>query len=320
MAKNIEEYTNNSYKGLTVEQANLINRSFPLHSEYFDAMKFLVQNYTFAPSEYKQVTDQQQLAYKRTAMLVKHLNDKDEITKNTFLSVAYEVAEKACGTKNLPSIYFSLTYFYNHAILATQEDKGLKEFDERKKAGDINDDVRKFISDIVLCYKQNMLLKNDLENKRINQEDNISYIERMAFEKGMEHLIYKSEIEKFIEENYFFQRNENNQVKFEQFRLIRKMAALIDYMVTNDCINTFGLIKAEHEVYHLEMDMKQSSSVEKDLLYFYNKSIPMEYKNHIASYKFRFKEETSVTPKVRNKVIILAEKYQQKQAGIQKRK
>lgn len=315
--------TNNKYEDLTVEQANLINRSFPLHSEYFDAMKFLVKNYTFLPSEYKQIIDTQQLAYKRTAMFIKYLSEKEKITKETFLKTAYEVAEKASGTKNLPSIYFSLTYFYNNIIPKDIACEAISYLSNKEKAGDINKDVRNFICALTLKYK---LIQS--EKYKLNYGNGIDYggsirlteYESLAIENGLEELIEKSEAEKIIEENYFFQKDERVSVKVYRYGLVRKIAFLMNYMLENDCIDNTGLARGLGKIFNTDSVNYHEASINRDLLYFYNEAIPVEYKDHIASYKFRFKKETSITDSVRKKILLLTEKYQEKQAGVQKRK
>lgn len=315
--------TNNKYEGLTVEQANLINRSFPLHSEYFDAMKFLVKNYTFLPSEYKQVKDTQQLAYKRTTMFIKHLSEKKKITKETFLETAYKVAEKASGTKNLPSIYLSLTYFYNNAIPKNISSDALNYVFNKEKAGDINDEVRNFIYSLTLKYKLTQSVKYRSKNRDdydFGNSTNLTGYESLAIESGLEELINKTEMEEFIEDNYFFQKDERASVKVYRYGLIRKIAFLMNYMLANDCIDNTGLARGFGKIFNTDSVNHHEASINRDLLYFYNEAIPVEYKDHIASYKFRFKKETSITDSVRKKVLLLTEKYQEKQAGIQKRK
>ncbi len=316
MSKDTEEYrskTNDKYKGLTIEQVNLIHRSFPIHSEYFDAMKFLIENYTFEPSTYQQVTDTQQLAYKRTAMFIKHLADKNQITKSTFLESAYEVAEKASGTRNLPSIYFSLTYFYNNAILVNKEKMGLRDFDKREKAGDINKEVREFIYTLTMKYKIGQNRKKKIGNDFLfdtTQLAGLSAYESLAIENGFEERVEKGATEKFIEENYVFQKDKRPPVLVYRDGLVRRIAFLIDYMVDNNCIDNIGLIRAFQESFNGPSNMYHNSLINRELLYFYNEAIPIEAKEHIFTYKKRFKPETQVNDIVRNKVLNLAKKYQ----------
>ena len=117
--------------------------------------------------------------------------------------------------------------------------------------------------------------------------------------------------EKIIDENYFFMKSSHRAVISGQLRAKRNIGKLLDYMVENDVEDIDDFPKTMSAVNKKLNGAIQSAVLNRDILYFYNEAIPMEYKNNIFTYKRTHKKETEITDAVCNRIYFLKDRVKE---------
>lgn len=144
----------------------------------------------------------------------------------------------------------------------------------------------------------------DIENLTLEQCKRIR--EELSFS------IEPTLIESVIDENYFFMKSSHRAVISSQLSTKKNIGKLVDYMVENDVKEgpddfskaVVAVTKKLNGAYYTDV-------LNRDMLYFYNEAIPMEYKNNIFTYKRTHKKETEITDAVRDRIYFLKDKVKE---------
>lgn len=131
----------------------------------------------------------------------------------------------------------------------------------------------------------------------------------------------KSLAEETIDENYFFMKDNRRAVLSTQLTTKRNLSTFLDYLSCQPTRSLQDFSDSIAEVtYHIN-GSKDSTILVRDILYFYNEAIPMEYEKQIFSYKRNHKKATTIDQAVIHRMYNLADKLKiKKEAQVHPKK
>lgn len=122
--------------------------------------------------------------------------------------------------------------------------------------------------------------------------------------------------EEIIDENYFFMKDNRRAVLSTQIHTKKNIANFLDYLSEQPTQTIHDFYNSVAEVtYHIN-GSKGSHVLIRDILYFYNKAIPVEYKTRIFSYKRVHKETMEINQDVVDAMNGLTDKLKAKKESL----